>query len=195
MLRERAWQPNKRRKGDIKLGDPRRLKKTWEGPKKPWRATDLREALKLIGEYGLRNKRELYKAQTIARRYRKMARKILGLPEAERAKVEKELVQRLYRLGLIKYENATADSILSLTAKDVLERRLQTIVFRKGYAPTIHAARQMVVHRHITIDDRVVDVPGYFVKADEESRIKIRVTSPFYKVYQQKLQTPSNTQG
>lgn len=164
------------------MGDPRRIKRSWEGPKNPWRPLDLRDSVKLIGEYGLRNKRELYKAQTVARRYRKQAREILGLPESERAAAERNLVARLYKLGLIKYENATSDSVLSLTARDVLERRLQTVVFRKGLAPTLHAARQFVVHRHITVDGKIVDVPSYFVNLDQESKIAIRSGSPLLKL-------------
>jgi len=163
------------------LGDPRRIKRSWEGPKNPWRSLDLRDSVRLIGEYGLRNKRELYKAQTVARRYRKQAREILGLPESERAAAERNLVTRLYRLGLIKYENATSDSVLSLTARDVLERRLQTVIFRKGLAPTLHAARQFVVHRHITVNGRVVDVPSYFVNLEEESKVAVRDGSPLLK--------------
>jgi len=77
--------------------------------------------------------------------------------------------------------------VLSLTAKDVLERRLQSIVFRKGLAPTIHAARQMVVHRHITVNGRIVDIPGYLVNLDEEEKVSISPKSAFYSRYQQKI--------
>jgi small subunit ribosomal protein S4 len=169
------------------MGDPRRIKRTWEGARNPWRVDDLREGLRIIGEYGLRNKRELYKAQTVARRYRKMARETLALADAERVRVEKDLVSRLYRSGLLKYENATSDNILSLTAKDVLERRLQTLVFRKGLAPTIHAARQMVVHRHIAMGDRIVDIPGFLVSSQDEPQLRVVSSSPFYAAYQEKL--------
>jgi len=167
------------------MGDPRRIKRSWEGPRHPWRREDLYEGLRIIGEYGLRNKKELFKAQTIARKYRKMAREILALPESERTAAERPLILRLYKKGLIKYQDVTADAVLSLTAKDVLERRLQTIVFRKGFAPTIHAARQMIVHRHIMIGDRIVDIPGYLVTAEEEQQVKISPKSPFYLRYQQ----------
>lgn len=167
------------------MGDPRRFKRTWEGPRHPWRKEELIEGLRLIGEYGLRNKRELYKAETIARRYRKMAREILALPENERLAKEKALILRLYKKGLIKYQDANADAVLSLTAKDVLERRLQTIVYRKGLAPTIHAARQMIVHRHIMVGDRIVDIPGYLVTADEEQSVRISPKSAFYSRMQQ----------
>ncbi|MEM0120966.1 MAG: 30S ribosomal protein S4 [Thermoprotei archaeon] len=169
------------------MGDPRRIKRVWEGPRHPWRSDDLSEGLILIGEYGLRNKKELFKAQTIARRYRKMAREILALPESERMVNERELILRLYKRGFIKYQDATADAVLSLTAKDVLERRLQTIVYRKGFAPTIHAARQMVVHRHINVNGRIVDIPGYLVSVDEEDQVKISPRSTFYSRAQQKI--------
>ncbi|MCL5788478.1 MAG: 30S ribosomal protein S4 [Candidatus Marsarchaeota archaeon] len=168
------------------MGDPRRIRSRWEGPKNPWLTDDLHEGIRLIGEYGLRNKRELYRAESIARRYRKMARSTLALTEAERAHVEKDLVERLYAKGLLKYKESTSDAILSLTAKDVLDRRLETIVYRKGFASTPHMARQMVVHRHITIDGRVVDVPGYLVSSAEEEKVSIRASSPLYKKIQDK---------
>jgi small subunit ribosomal protein S4 len=177
------------------MGDPRRIRRTWEGARNPWRVDDLREGLRIIGEYGLRNKRELYKAQTVARRYRKMARETLALSDSERIRVEKDLVSRLYKSGLLKYENATSDNILSLTAKDILERRLQTLVFRKGLAPTIHAARQMVVHRHITIGDRIVDIPGMLVSSHDESQIRVATSSPFYAAYQEKIKAAPNQLG
>ncbi len=165
------------------MGDPRRMKRTWTGPKNPWRTEDLREALRLIGEYGLRNKKELYKAASIAREYRKQARGMLALTDAERVTVEKALVLRLFKRGLIKYENATSDTILSLTSKDVLERRLQTVVYRKGLAQTIHQARQMVAHGHIVLGDRVVNIPGYLVSTSDEEKIAITSSSPMYAAF------------
>mgnify|MGYP000047010980 CR=1 FL=1 len=72
----------------------------------------------------------------------------------------------------------TLDDVLGLDVRDLLERRLQTIVYRKGLAQTINQARQLIVHRHIAIGDRVVDVPGYLVTVDEEKLVKYAPNSP-----------------
>ncbi|RLE54639.1 MAG: 30S ribosomal protein S4 [Thermoprotei archaeon] len=163
------------------MGDPKRPRKKWRGPRHPWRKDVLIEELRLVGEYGLRNKRELWIAKEFLRRIRARARQLLALPPEEREKGERELVRRLYKLGLLPSENATIDDILSLTVRDVLERRLQTIVYRKGLARSIHEARQLIVHDHIAIGGRRVNCPGHLVTRDEEPLIDYAPTSPFYK--------------
>jgi small subunit ribosomal protein S4 len=78
----------------------------------------------------------------------------------------------LAKYGLVS-ENATADDVLRLTVRDILERRLQTVVYRLGLAKTIYHARQLIVHRHIAIGDQIVNVPGYLVKKEEEGKIRL----------------------
>ncbi len=162
------------------MGDPKKPRKKWEGPGHPWRKEVLLEEMKLVGEYGLRNKRELWIAKTMIRKFRHQARALLAYPPEVRAQAEKALLKRLYKLGLLP-ENATLDDVLSLTVEDLLERRLQTIVYRKGLARTIHQARQLIVHGHIAIGGRRVTVPGYIVSRDEEDLIDYAPTSPFKK--------------
>jgi len=154
------------------LGDPKRPRKKYETPKQPWRTDRLLEELKIVGEYGLRNKRELWRASSILRKYRKIARSLFVLTEEERAKKESVLIRTLYKMGILP-EDATADDVLRLTVRDILERRLQTIVFRLGLARTIYHARQLIVHRHIAVGDRVVSSPSYLVKRGEEEKIKL----------------------
>jgi len=137
--------------------------------------------MRLVGEYGLRNKRELWIAQTIIRKFRHQARSLLAVPKEIREKVEKALLRRLYQLGLLP-ENATLDDVLSLSVEDLLERRLQTIVYRKGLARTIYQARQLIVHGHIAIAGRRVTAPGYLITRDEEDLIDYAPTSPFKKL-------------
>lgn len=157
------------------MGDPKRQRKKYETPKQPWRSDRLLEELKLVGEYGLRNKRELWRAASILRKYRKIARSLFVLTEEERAKKESVLINTLYKLGILP-EKSTADDVLRLTVRDILERRLQTIVFRLGLAKTIHHARQLITHRHIAVGDRVVSAPSYLVKRGEEDKIKLLLT-------------------
>ncbi|MEM4138083.1 MAG: 30S ribosomal protein S4, partial [Sulfolobaceae archaeon] len=91
----------------------------------------------------------------------------------------KQLISKLYRIGLLNSENATLDEILGLTEENLLERRLQTIVYKKGLARTIWQARQLIVHGHIAISGRRVTSPGYIVSREEEDLIDYYPTSPF----------------
>lgn len=159
------------------MGDPKRPRKKWIGPRHPWIKERLVKELELVGKYGLRNKKELWKAETLARTFRHRARALLGLPEEERAKAVKTLLSRLYSMGFIGAD-ATLDDVLGLTAENVLERRLQTIVYRKGLAKTVYQARQMIVHGHISIGGRRVTSPGYLVSREEEDEVGIAPGSP-----------------
>ncbi len=160
------------------MGDPKKPRKKWTPPSHPWVKSRLIEEMKLMGEYGLRNKREIWKAATILRKIRHRARALLALPPEVRESEEKALLSRLYEMGLVS-ENATLDDVLSLTAKDLLERRLQTIVYKKGLARTIQEARQLIVHGHIAINGRRVTSPGYIVRRSEEELVDYAPTSPF----------------
>ncbi|MCE4624494.1 MAG: 30S ribosomal protein S4 [Desulfurococcales archaeon] len=160
------------------MGDPKKPRKKWEGPKHPWIKERLLKEIQLVGKYGLKNKKELWKAETLARNLRHRARNLLALPEEERVKVQQVLLDKLYRLGLVE-KNATLDDILGITAEHVLERRLQTIVYKKGLAKTIYQARQLIVHGHIAIGGRRVTSPGYLVTRDEEELVDYAPDSPF----------------
>ncbi len=161
------------------MGDPRKPRKKWEGPKHPWIKERLERERELMGRYGLRNKKELWKAETLARMLRHRARALLGLPFEARRDASKTLMGKLYRMGLIDDPNADVDAVLGITAEDILERRLQTIVYRKGLAKTIYQARQLVVHGHIAIKGRRVTSPGYLVSREEEKYVDYATGSPF----------------
>lgn len=167
------------------MGDPKKSRKKWQRPGHPWRKDVLEEEMRLVGEYGLRNKRELWIARSFLREVRAKARKLLALPEEQRIHLEKPLVARLYKLGLLPSEDATLEDILSLTVRHVLERRLQTIVYRKGLASSIHHARQLITHGHIAIGGRRVRSPGYLVPREEENLIDYYPLSPYAKRVQQ----------
>jgi len=154
------------------LGDPRKQRKTYETPRHPWRKQQLEEELRLLGDYGLRNKRELRHHETKLSSIRGIARSLLGATAEEREQLERQYLKRLTRLGILP-ETANIDNILDLTVKDLMERRLQTLVFRQGHARTIHQARQFVTHGHVRVADNVVSVPGYIVTREDESRIAI----------------------
>lgn len=154
------------------MGDPKKPRKLYRKPKRPWNPEQLMSELELLGTFGLRNKRELWKAETELSRIRHMARTLLALSEEVRVDKERELLSSLNRLGLVS-NDATLDDVLGLKVEDLLERRLQTVIMRK-YDITPNHARQLVVHKHVRIGDRIVNIPGYLVKKEEEDKISVR---------------------
>lgn len=159
------------------MGDPKKAKKRYSRPRSPWRADQLAQELYLLGTFGLRNKRELWKAQTELSSVRKQARVLLAATEAVRLREESKLLNSLRRRGLIG-EAATLDDILSLTVEDVLSRRLQTMVFKKGMAVSPLHARQLIVHGHVTVEGRIITVPGYEVGSKTEGAIVLAAGPP-----------------
>ena len=159
------------------MGDPKKQRKKYEMPRFPWRTDILQAELSLIGEYGLRNKRELWRHKTMLSRFRGIARSLLGMPPEERSKVESQLLNRLHRIGILP-ETAELDDVLDLNVEDVLERRLQTVIFRRGLAKSIHQARQFITHGHVAIGEKRIFSPSYLVLKDDEARINYASTSP-----------------
>jgi len=159
------------------MGDPKKQRKKYEMPRFPWRTDILQGELHLIGEYGLRNKRELWRHKTMLSRFRGIARSLLGMPSEERSKLENQLLNRLHRIGILP-ETAELDDVLDLNIEGVLERRLQTVIFRRGLAKSIHQARQFITHGHVAIGEKRVFSPSYLVFKDDEERINYAPTSP-----------------
>ena len=159
------------------MGDPRRQRKKYATPRFPWRTDILQEELKLLGQYGLRNKHELWRHETTLSNFRGIARSLIGRSAEERKKMENELVTRLKKLGVLQ-ETAVLDNVLDLTIEDLLERRLQTIVFRKGMGKTIQQSRQLITHGHISLGNQKVTIPSYVVTTEEERQIAYAPRSP-----------------
>ena len=158
------------------MGDPKKQRRKYETPRFPWRTDVLQSELRFLGQYGLRNKRELWRHETMLSRFREIARSLAGMPTEEREKLERQLLRRLNRLGILT-ETAVLDDVLDLSVENILERRLQTIVFRKGIAKSIHQARQLIGHGHIAISGQRVRSPSYLVLRDEEGKVGYASTS------------------
>jgi small subunit ribosomal protein S4 len=158
------------------VGDPKKQRKKFDTPRFRWRKDILQEELKLLGQYGLRNKHELWRHKTYLSKVRGIARSLISKTSEERAKMEGELLARLKKLGILQ-ETAVLDDVLDLTIEDILERRLQTIVFRKSLTRTIFQSRQLITHAHISINNRRVTIPGYLVPKEEEAKIAYSTTS------------------
>ncbi|MES1909697.1 MAG: 40S ribosomal protein S9 [Cercozoa sp. M6MM] len=151
----------------------RNCSKTYKTPRRPFEEGRLKAELKLCGEYGLKNKREIWRVQLTLAKVRKTARQLLTLDEKDEKRQFEgaALLRRLTRLGILGEEEQRLDFILGLTIEKFLDRRLQTIVFRKNLANSIHHARIKVKHGHIKVGKRVVDVPSFMVRTDSEGLI------------------------
>ncbi len=154
------------------MGYPGKNRKSYETPKHPWQASRIEPEVGLVKRYGLRNKREVWKAHSSLKKYRELARKLL----AESAKGQLKghvktdadnILNRLKRYGLLKTD-AVLDDILSLDVNNFLERRLQTQVHKQGLANTLKQARQFIVHGHVAVAGKKVTIPGYLVPTGEE---------------------------
>ena len=95
-------------------------------------------------------------------RRRKQTEYGLMLAEKQKAKYTYGVLERQFR-NL--FEKASAkDGVTGEVLLQLLEARLDNMVYRMGMAPTRAAARQLVSHRHITVDGKVVNIPSFTVK-------------------------------
>jgi len=159
------------------VGDPKKKHKGYTKPKRPYDYDALMEELRLVGTYGLRNKRELWRLRTELSRIRRMAREKLSMDPVERAKGEREMVRKLHSLGLVD-EKAVLEDALGLRIEDLMGRRLQTVVFRRGMTKSLFQARQLITHGHISVGGRKVRVPSYWVTLDDEAQLDYAESSP-----------------
>jgi small subunit ribosomal protein S4 len=160
------------------MGDPKKQRKKYSASRFRWSKDELEEQLRLLGEYGLRNKRELLKYDAFLAKYRTIARSLVGKSPLERIEVENILIKKLFHIGLVS-ENANLDDVLDLTIEDFLKRRLQTIVYNQGLSKTPRQARQFIVHGHIAVNNNIVTVPSYLISLEEESLITYSKRSLF----------------
>jgi small subunit ribosomal protein S4 len=148
----------------------KRLRKQFEKPKKLWDKQRIEKEKKLREEYGLKNARELWRMQTELRKMRREARELLSGKGSDIEKRKQQLVGRAKKF-LIRRAEVSLDDILALDIRDILERRLQTIVVRKKMASTARQARQFIVHGHIAVDGAKIASPSYLVEFGVEEKI------------------------
>jgi len=166
------------------MGDPKNPRRVWKKPKRPLNYDLKMEELKTLGTFGLKTKRELWKAHTQLSKLRHQARSLLALRQEVREKKEPILMQSLAKVGLVE-ESSTLDDVLNLQVTDLLSRRLQTVVQKKFSFKTPYQARQAVVHGHIMIGDRIINVPSYVVKTNEEKQMSLAPDSSLSKLVEQ----------
>lgn len=160
------------------MGDPRRLRKKYTGLMHPWRKENIAAEKELTSEYALKNKQEVWRMNSFLRDFKNQAKKLIALKTVQANKERDLLLKRLQSLGLLSLDTKL-DNILSLSLRDVMERRLQSFVFRKGFARSMAQARQFIVHRHVTIGGREVTAPSYMVKKADEEIIQFTGSSSF----------------
>jgi small subunit ribosomal protein S9e len=154
---------------------------TVKTPRRPFERERLDRELKLAGVYGLRNKREIWRAHTMVTKVRSIARILLTLPEKDPKRVfeGQALLRRLTRYGFLAENEQKLDYVLSLSDEKLLDRRLQTRVFHQGLAKSIHHARVLIRQRHIRVGKQMVNVPSFLVRTDSEKHVEFALTSPY----------------
>jgi len=159
------------------MGDPKFPSKHYDTPSHPWQKVRIEEENGLIHQYGLKNKREIWRANTKVREMRRQARKLTANSSDDQAQKEKNLLlAKLNRLGMLE-QNSGLEDVLIMTPENVLDRRLQTQVYLQGLSSTVKQARQLIVHGHISIDGAVARVPGILVTKLQEKNISYSPTS------------------
>ena len=154
------------------MGDPKFPSKHYNTPSHPWQKIRIEQEKTLIHQYGLKNKREIWKAKTKDRSMRRQARKLTANANDEQAQKEKSLLlTKLNRLGMLE-EGSGLEDILRMEPESVLDRRLQTQVYLQGLASTVKQARQLIIHGHISVDGAVNRVPGMIVTKLQEKEIR-----------------------
>ena len=184
------------------MGHPKKRKKMHERPRRPWVMQRIKEEKELAEKYGLKNKREIWKAASFIKKYRREIRSILAeiagrKPTEHTMKKKEEILTSLKRKGILKESTYEVESgaeseaedtgegavsrledVLALSTEYILERRLQTQVYKKGLANSLKHARQLIVHGHIAVNDRRVTIPSYMVNVEEEKGIGYYMTNP-----------------
>lgn len=164
----------------MKCDRPNNHGKTFKTPRRPFDKERLDAELKKCGEFGLKNKRELWRVQLLLSNIRKAARTLLTLDEKDTKRMfeGEALLARLTKLGLLEEEKRQLDYVLNLQTEDFLQRRLQTLVFQNGMSKSLHHSRVMVRQGHICVRGRKVNVPSFMVRVDSARFVEISKSSP-----------------
>jgi small subunit ribosomal protein S4 len=164
------------------MGQTKKIRKKYSTPTHPWQRERILEEKGIRKEYGLKNKKEIWKYSAKLRSARGQVKKIVANIRLEQSAKEREqLMHKLLKYGIISKDSKVED-ILDLKPKDFLERRLQTVVFRKGLARSAKQSRQFITHGHILVNGKKITAPSYFLSKDEEAKLEFRATSNLSKI-------------
>lgn len=146
----------------------KRKHKLYSRPKKPFDKKRIEEEAELKKEFGLKNKKEIWKAEAKVSLMRKKAKNLISSDDKE----QKSLIEKLNKMGL--KVNSISD-ILGLNKTDYLNRRLQTILLKKRIANTSKHARQLIAHKKVLVDGRIVSIPSYIISPELENKISLKI--------------------
>ncbi len=149
------------------MGDPKKLRKKYKTPSHPWERERIDKEREITNNYGLKNKKEIWKFVSKLKRFTRQAKKLLGKRNEQSHKEEKDLIEKLKKYNLAD-ENTKIEDVLNLGVEDLLERRLQTKVHRMGLARSVKQARQLIVHGHIKVSGKKTTIPSYLVKENDK---------------------------
>ena len=155
----------------------RNYSKTSEKPKRPFEKERLDSELLLVGKYGLKNKREVWRTQYLLTRIRKAARELLTLEKDDPRRLfeGQALIDRMMRIGVLDKKENQLDYVLSLTTQKFMERRLQTIVNSNKYSRSIHQARTLIFQKKIALNkgtrNQIINIPSFVVRKENENKI------------------------
>ncbi len=146
----------------------KRKHKKYSKPRKAYERARILDENKLVEKYGLKNKHEIWKADAKVSYFRARAKALITAASEEQV----IFINKLKKLG---FNVSSIADILALSKEDILRRRLSTIIFKKGLAKTQKQARQLIVHKKILVDGKVLNVPSYIVSVEEENSITIKI--------------------
>ena len=158
------------------MGGPRKIRRKYSGPRHPWKKDRIERDGALVKEYGLKNKREIWQMAAVLRDIRDQAKNLIAASGTQAERERGLLITRLVSLGLVQ-QNAKLDDALGLTLQNILERRLQTVLVRKGLAKTMNQSRQFITHTHVFVNNKVITRPSYLVHNVEEQVIQFHQQS------------------
>ncbi|MBW2985342.1 30S ribosomal protein S4 [Candidatus Woesearchaeota archaeon] len=160
------------------MGDPKKQRKKFSSPSKRWEKERIDREKILIKEYGLKNKKEIWKSESKLRNFTRQAKRLIAITTKQAEKEKEQLLLKLKSLSLLS-GTASMENILDLDLKSILDRRLQSLVYKKEMSRSIKSARQMITHGHILVDKTKVTIPSYMVQSKEETLITVNSDSPF----------------
>jgi len=158
----------------------RSQRRTAKNPRRPFEKERLDSELKIVGEYGLKNKRELWRVQLALSKVRAAARDLLTREEKDPKRLfeGQALIKRLHRMGVMEESQNKLDHVLAIKTQDFLERRLQTQVYKLNLAKSIHHARVLILQRHIRVRKQIVNIPSFMVRVESQKHIDFALQSP-----------------
>ena len=152
------------------MGSPKKQRKKFSKPSHPWQKERILAEQEIVKEYGLNRKYEIWKMNSVLKSLTRQAKSLIATKKPQAQKEARQLLTKLHSLGLIN-KDAQIEDVLTLSLKDIMERRLQMLVYRKNLASSARQARQFIVHAHIALGERTVTAPSYLVPVDEEGHI------------------------